>query len=166
MDDLALLEQILRRQLEAQHELLGCVGNARAALRGADMESLHSACEQEHAVTHRLTELEKERLELVGRLTEKLAPEAVRPLTMSRITEAFEEPARGRLSRLGGELKAAVREVRDASSVVRTAADELARHMAGIFQAAQSALSRARVYSARGRITAGAQDQYCLDVTS
>ncbi|MHC4414921.1 MAG: flagellar protein FlgN [Planctomycetota bacterium] len=165
-EHLGWLERTLREQLDGHRQLLGCIGRKREAVRTADMESIAAICQQEHAIAHRLTELEKIRLELVGSLTEVLHPEARSPLTVSQIGAVLEEPDRTRLSALAGQLRSLVQEARHASSVVRSAAEALARHMAGISQTVQSALSRTQVYSQRGRITSGTQCRFQVDVTS
>ncbi len=67
---------------------------------------------------------------------------------------------------LSDELRSTIEEVRGSSRIVRAAADALARHMGGLLQTVQSALSRARVYSDQGRIATGAQYQFCLDLKS
>ncbi len=164
--EIRLLEETLRRQLEAHKLLLGCVERNREAVRQADMQQIRSICEEQNTVAQGLAELEKVRLTLVGRLTECLEPDAQRPLSLSRIAAELDEPARGRFETLAAQLKQAVENVRKASLVVRTAADTLARHMSGLMQSVQSALGRATVYGRRGRIETGQQNQFCLDITS
>ncbi len=163
---LGRLEEILQEQLRAYGQLLDYLGRKREAVRTADMELMTAICEKENGIAQRLAELEKGRLSLVGVLTEALAPAAQAPLTMPRIAESIEEPARGRLLALAAQLRSAVQETRRASSVVRMAAEALARHMAGIRQTVQTVMSRAQVYGRRGQIAAGEQAQFCVDVKS
>ncbi len=164
--EIAMLERNLNLQLEGHRQLLACIERNREAVRRADMEQIRSVCEQENGVAQRLAELEKSRLVLVGRLTERLQPDAPRPLSLTRIAEAVGGPGGTRLSTLAVQLRAAIDEVGKASSVVRAAADVLARHMTGLMQTVQSAFGRAKVYGRRGRLVTGDQNQYCVDVRS
>ena len=165
-DDLARLEDNLRRQLEDHRKLLACLERNREAVRRADMGAIKSICQEENVIAQRLAELEKARLELIGRLTEQLHPHAEVPLSVSQITEEIGGPACSRLTALAGQLMATVEDVRRASSVVRGAAEALSRHMTGLMQSVHSALTRAQVYSRRGRIATSSQSQFCIDVTS
>jgi hypothetical protein len=165
-DELALLERILRRQLEEHQRMLACMERNREAVRRADMEAIKHVCQEQNSIAQQLSELEKSRLTVVGRLTGSLQPQAAVPLSVSQIAEAVGEPAGRRLTVLAGQLRTTVEEVRRASTVVRTAADALARHMAGLMQTVHSVLTRARVYSHRGRLAMGAQARFSIDVTS
>jgi hypothetical protein len=165
-DDLALLEQILHRQLEHHQRMLECMERNREAVRRADMEAITRVCQEQNSIAQQLSELEKSRLAVVGRLTECLQPQAAAPLSVSQIAEAVGEPAGGRLLALAGQLRTTVQELRRMSSVVRTAAEALARHMSGLMQTVHSVLTRARVYSHRGRLTPGAQARFSIDVTT
>jgi len=164
--DIRLLEEILRRQLEAHKQLFACVERNREAIRQADMQQIRSICEEQNTVVQGLAELEKVRLTIVGRLTERLDPDAEQPVSLSRIAAELDDPASGRFETLAAQLKQAVGEVRRASAVIRTAADALARHMGGLMQTVQSAMGRATVYGRRGRIETGQQNQFCLDIRS
>ena len=164
--EISLLEENLRRQLDAHRQLLECIQRNREAIGRADMQQIRSVCDQENTVAQQLGELEKARLVLVGRVTEHLEPDAGQPVSMSRIAEALDEPAAGRFEALAAQLRAMIQEVRQASAVVRTAADALARHMGGLLQTVHSALGRAKVYGRRGMLVTGEQNQFCLDIKS
>lgn len=163
--EVALLEDNLRRQLETHRKLLGCIERNREAVRRADMQQIRSICEEENTVAQELAEFEKVRLMLVGRLTQRLDPDAEKPVSLSRIASELDEPAGGRFQALATQLKSVVEEVRKASAVVRTATDALARHMSGLMQSVQSALGRATVYGRRGRLETE-QNQFCVDIKS
>ena len=164
--EITLLEENLHRQLKAHRQLLACIERNREAIRRADMKQIRSICEQENTVAQHLAELEKVRLVLVGRVTERLEPDAGEPVSMGRIAEALDGPAAGRFEALAAQLRAMIKEVRTASAVVRTAADALARHMGGLLQTVHSALGRAKVYGRRGMLVTGEQNQFCLDIKS
>ena len=103
---------------------------------------------------------------LTGKLTSKLQPDASEPLTVSQIAEVLEEPDRQRILEISAALKHTVKEVRQASSIVRKAADTLSAHMGGLLQTMQSVLSKAQVYSQQGKLSVSMQSQYCLDLKS
>jgi hypothetical protein len=165
-NELTMLERILVRQLDDHKRMLACMERNREAVRHADMDAIKSVCQEQNRLAQQLAELEKSRLTVVGRLTESLQPHAAAPLSLDQIAEAAGEPAGDRLTALAGQLRAAVQEVKRESTVVRTAADALARHMSGLMQTVHSALTRARVYSRRGRLATGAQSRFAIDVTS
>ena len=56
--------------------------------------------------------------------------------------------------------------MRRESSIVAAAAQALARHMSGIMQSVNGALSRVGIYERRGRIAVGSQLDYCIDMKS
>jgi hypothetical protein len=160
------LSEALRAQLEDHHRLLGCLERKRGAIAAADIEAVTRICGEENTIVQRLTEFEKKRLGAVGRITAALAPDAAQPMTVTAIAEAIDEPGRSSLLALAEQLRATVAEVRQASTVVREASEALNRHLTGIRQTVQSALSRARVYGQGGRLTTGAPMQFSVDVAS
>lgn len=167
VDELVVrLEQILRSQQQDYEKLGQLIECTRQAIREADMNAIADICQQQNTIAQHVTELEKARLTLVGKLTEMLDPTASKPFSISEVVQAIDEPNRSRMLQLSDELRSTVEEVRGSSQVVRAAADALARHMSGLLQTVQSALSRARVYSDQGRIATGAQYQFCLDLKS
>jgi len=160
------LERLLRGQLEANQQLLACVQRKRQAIRTADIAAISAICADEHTIVQRLTEIEKHRLELVGRITAALQPKSDKPLTISQIAHNLAEPNQTRVVALAAQLRDAMIDLKKQSSIVRSAAEALGRHMSGIVQTVHSALSRARVYGRRGRIDMGAQLQSVLDIKS
>ncbi|MHC4218133.1 MAG: flagellar export chaperone FlgN [Planctomycetota bacterium] len=165
-DELTVLEQLLLRQLEDHKRMLVCLEQNREAVRRADMDAIKQVCQEQNSIAQRLAELEKSRLVVVGRMTQRLQPQAAAPLSMQQIAEAVGEPAGDRLAGLAGQLRASVEEVRKASAVVRKAGDALARHMSGLMQTVHSALTRARVYSRRGQLATSDQCRFSVDVTT
>ena len=162
----ARLEQILQGQQQQYQKLGQLIQRKREAIRQADMNAIADLCQQENTIAQQVTEMEKVRLMLTGELTQALVPTASRPFSLSEVAQAIDEPGRSRLLQVSQSLRATIEEVRAASGIVRAAADALSRHMGGLLQTVQSALSRARVYSDQGRIANGAQYQFCLDLKS
>jgi len=163
---LDLLEKILRAQIEIHHRLLDFIERKREAIRTADLSQIESLCQQENVVAQKLAALEKHRLDLVGQLTMVFQPKAERPLTMTDIAMRLAEPQQSRLTALAAQLREDLTKVKQQSSIVRAAAETLARHMSGIMQSVNSALSKARVYGQRGRLVVGAQVQSIVDFKS
>ena len=167
VDELVMQLELLLRSQQQDYENLGqMIHHKREAIRHADMNAITDLCQQENTIAQKVTETEKARLVLTAELTRTIDPEASRPLSMSEVAQAIDEPNRSRLLELSQTLRGTIEEVRAASRIVRAAADALSRHMDGLLQTVQSALSRARVYSDRGRIATGAQYQFCLDLKS
>ena len=59
-----------------------------------------------------------------------------------------------------------VRTVRRESSIVTTAAEALRKHVTGIMQSVNRAISRAGTYERKGQISVGSQLDFCVDLTS
>jgi hypothetical protein len=76
------------------------------------------------------------------------------------------EPARARIDLLATELRRQIKETQADSSVVKKAADHLARHIAGIQQLVHRAVSSCGTYERRGRIAVGAPLESHIDVKS
>jgi len=166
VERLDLLEKILRAQIEIHHRLLDFIQRKKEAIRTANLAQIESLCQQENVVAQKLTALEKHRLELVGQLTHVFQPKADRPLTMTEIATRLPEPQQGRLTALAIQLRDDLTRVKQQSSIVRAAAETLARHMSGIMQTVNSALGKARVYGQRGRLVVGTQVQTIVDFKS
>ncbi|UCD76189.1 MAG: flagellar export chaperone FlgN, partial [Phycisphaerales bacterium] len=155
-----------RALLEGQKKLLACMERKRQAIGRADIGAITEICTEENALAQRIGELEKHRLRLVGAMTEAIDPAAARPATLGQIVEVLEEESGRRLLAIGAELREAVGAVRKQSTILRSAADALARHMSGIAQTVHSALSRAGVYGRGGTVAMGAQLEFSVDLKS
>lgn len=171
------LTQLLRQHLDVHRALMECIGRKREAIRKADLAVVSAISKQEAPMLTRLSELEKKRAALIGQLSAALRPPETKTkegtgagtrasMTVKQIATAAGE-ARGReLLAVAVELKALATSVQRANSIVRDAADALARHMAGVMQTVGSALSSARVYGRRGQVALGAQMHFSVDMKS
>lgn len=161
-----MLERILSAQIEEHQRLRGCIDRKREAIRTADINAVSEICGEENAVIQRVAELERRRLELVGRMTQSLDAKASAPMTLSQLAVALGDGQGSRLAAYADQLRSLIADVKRQSSIVRNAAEALSRHMSGIVQTVHSALSRARVYSRRGQINLGVQLESSLDLKS
>ena len=160
------LERMLRDQLEMHRRLLECISRKKVAIAAAQIAEVTRICGEENAIVQQLAESEKHRLALVGKLTQVIDCKSEKPLTVMAIAAEAREPQRSRVVALAGQLRDSLERVQRESSIVRTAADALSRHMSGIMQTVHAALSRARVYGQRGRIAIGVQMPSVLDIKS
>ena len=158
-------ERLLGTQIEAHQRLLECLGRKQQAVRTANLNAVNEIFTEENAILLRISEMEKRRLELIARLAGATDPAEIR-LSEFVARWAIDEPQRTRLLALGAQLREAIAEVKKQSSIIRAAAETLARHMGGIVQVVQGALSRAGIYGNRGRIQLGAQVQSAIDLKS
>ena len=149
-----------------QEQILELLREKREAIRNADLDAMTRLCGLENELVQRIAALEKQRLALVGRFTERLAPDAPKPLVLSAIAASLDEAMRGRLETAAEALRAIVRTVRAESATVTAAAQALDHHLAGIVQTVLGVVSRVRVYERRGRIAAGVQMDHCVDLKS
>jgi hypothetical protein len=160
---LEALERLLQLQLDGHQRLIALLDEKREAIRTARMERLTETAGEERQIIQRLGEVERHRLELVRRIMEGARPKSKEPMTMHDITALADEPLRTRLDAIAAQLRDVVTEVRRRSSIIRSAAETLARHMGAVCQTVQSALSRAGVYGRGGELTTGAQLQFSVD---
>ncbi|MHC5022831.1 MAG: flagellar protein FlgN [Planctomycetota bacterium] len=164
--DVARLEGVLRTLLDG-HQRLGTYLEAkRKAIRTADIDRISALCRQEHLVVQRLAELEKQRLTVLGRLTEAIQPRASRLLTLREVAAAAEHERGAALLAVADGLREHVGSVRQLSAVIRGASESLNRHLTGIMQAVQTVLSGTTTYGSRGRIDVGQPLEHCVDVKS
>lgn len=165
--ELDALEKLLRAHLEGHARMLGCMGCKSEALRHARIEAVTDLVTQEQAIMQQLGEIERHRLALTRRITRMLQPDADEAMSLKEIlTTVTDESRRSRLTKLADELHDSVDQVRSKSSMLRSAAEALAKHMAGVMQTVHSALSRAGVYSPKGNVAVGTQLDYSIDIKS
>ncbi|MHC4948885.1 MAG: flagellar protein FlgN [Planctomycetota bacterium] len=165
MTALERLEDVLRRQVAGHGRLLATIEAKHRAIRRADFDAITALCGDEQRIARELTELDGERRQAVHAAATTLGRPAD-PVTVAELADAAPAPRRARLLDVAGELRALVRRVRRASTVARAAAEALNGHMIGVMQVAHSALSRAGVYGAQGRISPGRQLPCRVDVRS
>jgi hypothetical protein len=147
---LAHLEQVLQQQLSAHEQLLALLQRKRQALREAAHTLVVQCCELENEKIRAISELEKARLELVGRLTQMCDPAATQPLRLAQLAEHLPEPARGRLLVLRGQLAARMEAVQGQTKITQRALESLHRHMQGLMMTVGSLCSGVATYSASG----------------
>jgi hypothetical protein len=158
------LEAMLREQMDAHEKLLPLLDCKREAVRHADLETISQVMEQERLIIARIAEIERNREQLVYRITQQIQPEATKPLPISAIAERAAEPVQTRLMAMAAQLRDLVKDVRERSSVIRSAVEALSNHLSGVMQTVNAALSRAGVYGRQGRLATGDQMQHSVDV--
>lgn len=158
------LVQVLGGQFTLHQQLLERIHEKRQAVRHADLDAIERLCHQENEIAQQLGDLEKQRLTLVGTITEMLDPSAEQPFTASQIAAHCDDALRERLQQTTAQLRESIAQVKKQSAVLRQAAEALAQHMAGIAQSVRAALSRAVVYGSRGQMEVGAATAQRVDV--
>lgn len=160
------MEKLMRGLIDEHARLLQCLERKREAVRQARLSDVNAHCDEEHRIIQRMNDFERHRRDLVRRIGNALQVPRNEDVTISRIAGAVPDPLRTRLEAGSAQLRDAVLEVRKQSSVVRAAAEALARHMSGVMQSVHSALSRAGVYGRRGHLAMGTQLEFNVDVKS
>ena len=164
------LEKLLRVQLEAHQKLHACIARKALAIRTADMQSIQGICAEESAILKRLNENERRRVELIahlGRLfNSHLSGRSALTITAIANHGNVHESQRVRLLGLAGQLRELLADIKAQSSIVRSAADALSRHMSGLVQTVQAALSRAALYGHRGTLQTSGATTSMLDLKS
>lgn len=159
------LEELLDEQRALYKELNDLVEEQREALRLADVERLVAASSNERELLDSIRLLDQRRVELSSAIATELGLSKEGPPLLADLLE-HSGSRRSRLVSVADELRRLVAKTRAASSVVRTAAESLARHMQGIVQTVEAGFSRAGVYERAGRITEGSPWQTAIDIRS
>lgn len=162
----AALEHMLRAQLEDHRRLLACIERKRHAIRGADVAAIEAVRIEEEPIARRVIESQQQLTLVRERLSSIMRPQSRSAMTLSEIAAAAGGEQHSRLTTLATQLRDVVMQVKKQSAVVRAAAEALSRHLGGIAQSVNSALSRARVYGNRGSIALGAPVSSSLDIKS
>ncbi len=165
--EMQAMEKLLNAHIDEHEQLLACMEHKAQAIRYARIESVTELVKQEQAIVQRMNEIERHRLALARKMTRMIDPDASEALPLSEIAKAVEnEVMCKRVLDLADTLRTLVDHVRRQSSILRNAAESLAKHMAGVMQTMQSALSRAGVYGQRGHVAVGTQLEFNIDIKS
>jgi hypothetical protein len=166
------LERLLVGQLDGYRRLLEVIARQREAIRTANGAALEQATRAEEPIVRVLAALDGQREQMLAHMRQRWMPHEGRTPALSRLLAsapaevANDDDRRSRLLMLANHLRQAVETAKRAGSVVRSAAEALSRHVAGIQQTVHSALSRARVYERRGRLSLGAATPAAVDLKS
>jgi hypothetical protein len=153
---LASLESIVRRQLQVHEELLGLMNRKRDALRDADASRLTELCQLENEKVQAISELEKQRLELVAHMTLLLQAEAPEPMTMNQLADYLPAQAGDKLRMLRHQLHEGMLQVRQQTAIALRATETLMRHMQGLLQSVATMSNGTATYASSGTMPARA----------
>ena len=167
------LERLMRGQLEGYRRLAHIIERQRNAIRTADGGALEITTREQDALVRMLASLDGQRARLLDHLLQRWMPAGQAPAVnptlahaLAMAGDAVDDDRRTRMLCLGDELRAAIDSAKSGSAVIRTAAEALSRHVAGIQQTVHSALSRARVYGRRGHLALGSATPAAVDLKS
>jgi len=146
------LEALLHEHLAAHERLQMLLKQKRRALGQADHQRIMAILEQENECVQTISELEKNRLHIVGELTLMIAPDAPEPMPMKDLAEHFDEPARGRLLVLRQQLRQRMELVKTETHIARRATEALVQHMRGLVQTIGAVCTSAGAYSPAGGV--------------
>ncbi|MBI1367588.1 MAG: hypothetical protein GC162_02925 [Planctomycetes bacterium] len=137
--------------LFAEHEqLLLLVKRKQEAMRLAKPQLVTDCCAHENERVQKIAELEKRRQQVLGLLTQKLAPQSTKPMTLSEVAEHAGEPRRGRLLVMHRKLRALIEQIRRENDIARRATEGLLRHVTGVMQMVTAAVGGSGTYGRRG----------------
>ena len=158
------LEETLSTQVEGYRRFLAAIARKRDAIRGADLARVPEIAAVEEKIIDRLHRLDLQRTQLGRQLAATLGLDA--ESTISGIVEALGADRGTKLAVLAAQLRGLVDQTKKENSVVRSAAESLARHMAGIVQSVTGALSGTGVYGRQGQLRDGTALASGLDLTT
>ena len=157
------LEELLDTQCSHYRRVEELVGQQKDALRVADVTPVQR--QQRRAGTAR----RHLRLTTAGWSWSRPSPpnsaSSSRTSRPSR-TCSSTPPRRGRLVTIADELRRLITATRVASSVVRTAAESLARHMQGIVQSVEVGIGRTGIYGRTGRLVSALPRHTSINIRS
>ena len=159
------LEQVLRVQREGYGRLLEALYRKREAIKCAELERVGEIAKVELTMLERLHELDVRREAAIEGICSIIGIE-FEGVTVSAIAQAIDEQRGVRLLALADELRTSIERARSESSIIKTAGEALARHMAGVMQSVRGVLANAGIYGNQGRITTGIEQVSGLDVSS
>lgn len=138
-------------QLTEEHEqLLGLVRRKREAMRSAHPALVTDCCERENQHVQRIAHIEKRRQDLVGRITDQIAPGVDRPMRLTDLIHHTAQPRRDRLTAMHRKLRQTMRDIQRENDIARRATEGLLRHVRGVIQQVTHALDGGKTYGRRG----------------
>lgn len=146
------LEDVVRRSLERHRQLAALLKRKREAMRQGKADDMSNLCHLENTTIQVISELEKNRLQLVGELTVMVAPDATQPLRMREMAERLPEPSRSKLLVLRSQLLDAMSEVQEQTSVARRASESLLNHMNGLIRTIGVVSNGGAAYGQTGQV--------------
>ena len=162
----AELEQVLGEATRVHEELYKLLERKRAALRSTDSDAVTQLAELEAEKLRRVAELETRRMQLVGALTQHLAPQATEPLRLRDLAAHLPEPQRGRLLVMRGQLVERMEQVRHAASIARRATETLMQHIQGVVRTIGVMSTGVCTYGSAGAPAAGATAVRTINLTA
>ena len=163
---IAQLASVLTQQVAAHEKLLALLQSKRKLLSTADHQQLKRLSQQENQVVQAISELEKQRLNLVGQLTLAIDEASKAPMRLAELAGRLPEPDRGRLLTLRAKLKQKMEQVSEETAVARRATESLVRHMQGLVCTVGSIVSGVGLYSRQGGVPKEAMAVRTFHVTA
>ena len=173
----AELETLLRGLLAEHGELLNLAAEHRRAISKADSAALAACLAQQGQVVQRVADLERRRMSLMVRLSDRLRSSGVeralgsgvQPVVPDRITitslaRTLPEPVRTRLIAVAERLRELLERLHREHLVLKEAAAALASHMEGVMRQVGRAFSHAGTYGRRGAVDGAVQVISGLDL--
>lgn len=163
---IANLEAILKQQVSLNEQLLTLLERKRESLRNAEHRAVSELCQLENEKFQQLSELEKQRMAIVGQITLAIDPAAQAPMRLLDLAQRLPEPARGRVLVLRHQLAQRMQRTREASSITRKASEALMKHVTGLVQSISSLSTGAATYGQRGTMPRPATAIGTINVTA
>jgi hypothetical protein len=140
----------MNRQIASHETLLGIMLRKRQALQLANHVMMTECTLQENEQVKVIAQTERERLDLVGRITLMIDPQAKAPMKLLDLAQRLPEPTQGKILMLRLKLRERMENVQRESSVARKASETLLRHVQGLVQMIGSACTGVSTYSQQG----------------
>ncbi len=164
--NLAMLESLMNRAIGLHGEMITLLDRKREAMRRSDTNVMTELCRLENDKVRLISELEKQRLTLIARLTLMVKPDARSPMRLGELAEQLPEPRRGHLLVLRKQLFERMTEVKGRTSVARKAAESLVKHMHGLIQNIGAITTGVSTYSEKGALPKNATAIRTINVTA
>lgn len=150
-DPVATFVSTCRRQCELLNELLACFDHKEQAIRLADVDRLQAHGDREVALLRELRAIDLQRTQQQDALMERAAGNG------NDLVERLASPQREQVQPIVAQLRTLAAQVRNRSTVLRSAAEALSAHLGGVVRSAWGTFEQHAVYERSGRVaTAGA----------
>ncbi len=148
---LGILERSLQDLLQAHTYLSDLMEQKRTAMREAKHEQVGNLCKLENDQLRKISDMEKNRLQLVADITLLVEPSAKQPFKLLELADRLPEPWRGRLLVFRHQLAQKMKETQAKTQTTQQATMQLVKHMTGMMQKVTAACTGSSAYSARGQ---------------
>ncbi|HAI10918.1 MAG TPA: hypothetical protein DCM28_04395 [Phycisphaerales bacterium] len=147
---LGTLEGLLQDLMQAHVHLLELLEEKRSAMKHAKHDEMAQVCQRENEQIRKISDMEKQRLQLVADITLLVEPGAKEPMKLLQLADRLPEPWRGRILVFRHQLQQKMQATQKQARTTQQATMQLMKHMTGMMQKVTAACTGSAAYGAKG----------------